>query len=128
LHRESEHPHELDTLEERWEEMVGRLGSESFPDFLRMHWNSREGFARQTELFKVIRSRVSTRELVFGLLRSMDEDIDTYLALTQPDGANRPESWRDQAQKLRMFSVRQPFPMLMAAKRRLTDDQFEVIL
>ncbi|MFM9118591.1 MAG: DUF262 domain-containing protein, partial [Planctomycetota bacterium] len=45
-------------LERQWENMVGRLGSESYPDFLRMHWNSRHPFARQAELFKTIRARI----------------------------------------------------------------------
>jgi hypothetical protein len=41
LDRGSDTDHELRNLEERWEAMVGRLGAESFPDFLRAHWNSR---------------------------------------------------------------------------------------
>jgi hypothetical protein len=119
---------ELEELERRWEAMVGRLGSESFPDFLRMHWNSRQSFARQSELFKVIRSKVQTREAVFTLLREMDEDIDTYLALVQPEGSQWSGEWKNYTQELRMFSVRQPYPMLMAAKRRLTDDEFGRLL
>ncbi len=119
---------ELEELERRWEAMVGRLGSESFPDFLRMHWNSRQSFARQSELFKVIRSKVQTREAVFTLLREMDEDIDTYLALVQPEGSQWSAEWKNYTQELRMFSVRQPYPMLMAAKRRLTDDELGRLL
>lgn len=128
LARDNEGDYELDDMERRWEAMVGRLGSESFPDFLRMHWNSRESFARQSELFKTIRSRINTREKVFLLLRNMDEDIDTYLALTQPEGSQWPPRWRQCAQELRMFSVRQPFPMLMAARRNLQDADFESLL
>ncbi len=128
LHRGNESLHELDELERRWESMVGRLGSESFPDFLRMHWNSRESFARQSELFKTIRGRVNSREKVFELLRSMDEDIDTYLALTQPEGSQWAANWRKYAGELRMFSVRQPFSMLVAAKRGLADAEFETVL
>jgi hypothetical protein len=128
LHRGSQNNHELDELERRWENMVGRLGSESFPDFLRMHWNSRESFARQSELFKIIRSRINTREKVFDLLRAMDEDIDAYLALTQPEGSQWPAVWRKHAGELRMFSVRQPFSMLMAAHRKLPDAEYEGLL
>jgi len=119
---------ELEELERRWEAMVGRLGQESFPDFLRMHWNSRESFARQSELFKTIRSRLQGREAVFKLLREMDEDIDTYLALTQPEGSQWSPAWKHSAQELRMFSVRQPYPMLMAARRRLEEADFESLL
>ena len=128
LHRGNEPLNELDELELLWENMVGRLGSESFPDFLRMHWNSRESFARQSELFKTIRSRISSREKVFTLLRNMDEDIDTYLALTQPEGSQWPPEWRQKAIELRMFNVRQPFSMLMAAKRHLAADEFDTVL
>lgn len=128
LARGNEAAHEMDDLERRWEAMVGRLGSESFPDFLRMHWNSRRSFARQTELFKVIRNHIRNREEVFTLLREMDEDIDTYLALTQPEGSQWPPEWKRSAQELRMFSVRQPYPMLMAAKRTLSDTDFGALL
>lgn len=128
LARSNEALREMEELERRWEAMVGRLGSESFPDFLRMHWNSRQGFARHAELFKVVRAQVQTREAVFSLLRDMDEDVDTYLALTQPEGSQWPTAWRQSAQELRMFSVRQPYPMLMAAKRHLSDAEFGDLL
>jgi hypothetical protein len=128
LARGNEAQHELDDLERRWEGMVGRLGNESLPDFLRMHWNSRETYARQAELFKVIRKRIDNRGAVFALLRAMDEDIDTYLALNQPEGSAWPAEWRASAQELRMFSVRQPFPMLMAAKRKLSNKDFGDLL
>jgi hypothetical protein len=128
LARGNESAHELDELERQWEKMVGRLGQESFPDFLRMHWNSRQSFARQSELFKTIRNRIQSREAVFALLRDMDEDIDAYLALTQPEGSQWPPACKQSAQELRMFSVRQPYPMLMAARRTLGDADFEALL
>jgi hypothetical protein len=128
LARGGESAHELDELERRWESMVGRLGQESFPDFLRMHWNSRHAFARQSELFKTIRASIQSREAVFALLREMDEDIDTYLALTQPEGAQWPPACKQSSAELRMFSVRQPYSMLMAARRKLNDADFEGLL
>lgn len=128
LARDEEDPHEMDEMESRWESMVDRLGGGSLPDFMRMHWNSRQAFARQAGLFKVIRARVNIRKDVFSLLRNMDEDIDTYLALTQPDGSHWLPELREQSQQLRMFNVRQPFPMLMAAKRKLSDNDFKTLL
>jgi hypothetical protein len=128
LDRETEHAHEMQTLEDRWEAMVTRLGSESFPDFLRVHWISRKTFVRQSELFKTIRSRVISRESVFELLRSMEEDMDTYLALTNPEASQWQPELRGQVQKLRMFSVRQPFPLIMAAHRKLSEPDFAILL
>jgi|GEM_PF-4813187 len=58
----------------------------------------------------------------------IDTYLDTYLALTQPEGAQWLPEWKTAAQQLRMFSVRQPYPMLMAAKRVLTDPDFGTLL
>jgi len=128
LHRDNEHPNEMKVLEDRWEAMVSRLGSESFPDFLRTHWISRKTFVRQSELFKTIRAKVSNREAVFELLRGMEEDMDTYLALTNPEASTWTSALKGFAQNLRMFSVRQPFPLLIAAHRKFSASDFESLL
>lgn len=128
LHREGQHEHELKSLDDRWESIVGRLGAESFPDFLRVHWISRRSFVRQTDLFKTIRAQISGRANVFDLLSGMEEDMDTYLALTNPDVSSWPSESKDFARLLRMFSVRQPFPLLMTARRRFTDSDFNTLI
>ena len=58
VHSSGGHEHEIRTLEERWEAIVGKLGSEQVPDFLRVHWNSRNPLTRHSDLFKVIRGSV----------------------------------------------------------------------
>ena len=56
----------------------------------------------------------------------MEEDLDTYLGLTNPD------SWtpalKIHAQHLRMFRVRQPYSLILAAHRTLVSDQFAKVL
>ncbi|MFN8592331.1 MAG: DUF262 domain-containing HNH endonuclease family protein [Thermomicrobiales bacterium] len=128
LDRDPRHPHELESLELRWEALVGRLGAESFPEFLRAHWRSRQSPVRQSELFKTIRSHVSTPEHVFMLMREMEEDLDVYLALTRPENSDWSREWKDLVSSLRLFNVRQPFPLLLLAKRRLDDREFEQVL
>jgi len=128
LHRENQHEHEMKNLEDRWENMVGRLGSESFPDFLRTHWNSRRTFVRQTNLFKTIRGEVTGREQAFQLIREMEEDLDAYLSLTQPESSGWSPKLKSYANDLRMFNVRQPYPLILAAKRRFGSGDFESLL
>lgn len=128
LHKDGRDEQEMKSLEMRWEAMVGRLGSESFPDFLRAHWNSRYSFVRQTELFKTIRGKITTRNAVFDLIRKMDEDVDAYMALTQPESSPWSPALKSFASELRMFGVRQPFPFLMAARRVFDDASFEILL
>ena len=128
LDRGGETDHELRNLEDRWETIVGRLQSENFPDFLRVHWNSRRSFARQADLFKTIRTQVSTAEAVFQLLRNMEEDLDTYLALSSPEPSDWPQEDKQLAGVLKTFRVRQPFPLLLAAKRILDAPDFTGLL
>ena len=120
LHREGQHEHELKTLDDRWEQIVGRLGTENFPDFLRVHWISRRSFVRQADLFKTVRGQIGGRGAVFELLSGMEEDMDTYLALTSPDASAWPTACREHARTLRMFSIRQPFPLILAADANST--------
>ena len=128
LDRGGETDHELRNLEDRWEAIVGRLQSENFPDFLRVHWNSRRSFARQADLFKTIRTQVSTAEAVFQLLRNMEEDLDTYLALSSPEPSDWPQEDKQLAGVLKTFRVRQPFPLLLAAKRIFDAPDFTGLL
>lgn len=128
LHKKNEHSNEMQALEDRWESMVSRLGSESFPDFLRIHWNSRKVFARQSELFKIIRGKITDRAAVFELLRSMEEDMDTYLALTNPESSDWNATLKNYVQQLRLFRVRQPFSFLLAAHRHLSEKDFSDVL
>lgn len=128
LSKEPGHEHELRVAEDRWEAMVGKLGSESFPDFLRVHWNSRHSFVRHTELFKVIRDQIKDKKSAFELLNGMEEDMDIYLALSQQDTAELSEDVKSNIGNLRMFGVRQPFPLLLATKRKLGNAQFPSVL
>ena len=47
----------------------------------------------------------------------MEEDLDTYLALSSPEASDWPQETKGFASTLRTFNVRQPLPLLLAAKR-----------
>lgn len=132
IHKEnnqSEHSFELTQLENHWNKIVERLGSESFPDFLRVFWNGRYSFVRQNELFKKIRDKITTRSEVFALIKEIDENIDLYLSLNNPSVAT---DWsikaRQYAETLKLFNVKQPYVLLMSAYRNYPASDFEKIL
>lgn len=128
LDRGGETDHELRNLEDRWESIVGRLQSENFPDFLRVHWNSRHNFSRQADLFKSIRVQVRDSAAVFALLRDMEEDLDAYLALSSPEASDWSNDDKKLAGVLKTFRVRQPYPLLLAARRSLDVADFTGLL
>lgn len=129
IHKETNHldnNHELNGLERHWNKIVERLGSESFPDFLRVFWNSKYSFVRQNELFKKIRDKITNRREVFSLIREIDENIDLYLSLNNPSTAtNWSLNARKYAETLKMFNVKQPYALLMSAYRNFKAEDFE---
>lgn len=120
--------HEMKVLEDRWEAMDSSLGSENFPDFLLVHWISRHTFVRQSELFRTMRSNVTSREGVYELLQGMEEDMNSYLALTQVESSQWPVDLKEYILDLHWLRVRQPFPLLVAAHRMLSASDFERVL
>jgi len=128
LYGDKDHLHEMKALEDRWEAMVVCLGRDNFPDFLLVYWISRHNFVRQPELFKTIRARVTNREEVFELLQGMEEDMDTYLALTQVESSQWPADLKEYIRDLNLLRVRQPFPLLLAAHRMFSASDFECVL
>lgn len=112
------HEAEINALEDRWESVVGLLGSERFPEFLRVFWNSRNRLVRKTDLFKTLRREVSDRSRVFQLIRDMDRAARVYSALRRPEDGSWTAAERASLAQLQMFNVRQPLALLLAAFER----------
>jgi hypothetical protein len=112
------HEQEIKALEELWEQIVGLLGSESFPEFLRIYWNSRYKLVRKSDLFKTIRRQIITREQAFSLVREMDLTADIYAALGDAQDERWEKEEKEALRQLHMFNVRQPLGMLLSSYQR----------
>ena len=119
--RDGAHESEITALEDRWEGIIGLLGSESFPEFLRTFWNSRNPLVRKTELFKTIRATVGGRAAAFDLVRDLDRHARVYAQLRNPEEGSWEVAERDSLQQLGLFGVRQPFAVLLAAFDRFAE-------
>ncbi|MFH1135187.1 MAG: DUF262 domain-containing HNH endonuclease family protein [Pseudomonadota bacterium] len=128
VHDAGGHEHEIRALEERWEAVAGRLGSESVPDFLRVFWNSRNPLTRHSELFKTMRATIKSKADVFSLLRDLDRDADIYAALGDSNDSIWNAEQRKHVAELAMFNIRQPYALLLAARRALSDSDFTRVL
>ena len=120
--RSGAHESDIRSLESRWEGIVGLLGSEGFPEFLRVFWNSRNRLVRKADLFKTIRGEIRDRADAFGLIRDMDRNARIYAALRSPEDVSWSKEERDSLSQLHMFNVRQPLALLLAAFERMSDD------
>lgn len=120
------HNTELKSLEETWEKIVEELGSESFPEFLRIYWNSKNKLVRKSDLFKTIRKKITTKEHAFSLIRSLDSSSLIYAALRNPNDEFWTLDEKSCLAELQMFNVRQPLAMLMASFARLGEQDREI--
>lgn len=116
--RQELHSTELKAVEDRWARIVGLLGSESFPDFLRVFWNSRNRLARKLELFKAVSRSIATKEAAFQLLRDLDQSAAVYAALRDPQDPIWNKEERQALDELQLFGVQQPLAMLLACHAR----------
>ncbi|MGK7943712.1 MAG: DUF262 domain-containing protein [Microcystaceae cyanobacterium] len=112
------HETELKALEERWERIVELLGSESFPEFLRVYWNSRHKLVRKSDLFKTIRHQITNREQAFKLVRDLDLAGDIYAALQDTQDQRWEKAEKEALRQLQIFNIRQPLSILMSSYQR----------
>ncbi len=112
---------QIKNLEGRWEKIIQILGKESFPEFLRIFWNSRNKLVRKSELFKVIRKNIKNKQQAFELVRQIEIAADAYAALRDSSD----ERWQNDSQyleHLQMYSVRQPLSVLLACYEKFFDN------
>ncbi|ACK67446.1 protein of unknown function DUF262 [Rippkaea orientalis PCC 8801] len=117
------HENELKALEDTWERIVGLLGSESFPEFLRVFWNSRHKLVRKSDLFKTIRRNINKREKAFTLVRDLDYCAAIYTALRDPQDTIWNPQEKQALRQLQMFNVRQPLGILMSCYQQFFEAQ-----
>lgn len=109
---------QIEPLLMQWGKIAARVGSRSFPDFLRHHLNSRRTYIRQKQLFKAIKRDVVDLQQVFQLLDDLEGDAVWFEGLNDPGS----ELWLDyegakeHVRVLNLFKVSQFTPLVLAAK------------
>lgn len=126
----STYPDRIRTLEDKWSALTKNIQAEKLPDFIRYYWNSRNKTVRANDLFKAIRLSIKTDKEVFALINDMQNYSDIYMALRNAHD----ELWHDypniskNIELLNIFSMRQPYSLLMAAYKVFDIKMFEKIL
>ena len=121
---------DLEVIEKKWEIIVGKIGNDRLPDYLRVYWNSRHGLTRHAELFKAIKGNIRNMREAYDLLFALEEEADLFAALRNPEDAlwkgNRQQ--QQHIRELRIFGVIQPFSLLLATRRRCDNETFTRVL
>lgn len=128
VHSQGGDEHELREIEDQWERLVGVIANESLPDFLRAYWNSKNRFVRHAELFKRVRAQITGKKDVFGLIRDVERNANVYAALPHPGDHLWSNDQSVYINFLRMFNVRQLYPLLLAGYQKFQPDDFTSLL
>lgn len=128
VHSQGGDEHDLREIEDQWERLVEVIGNESLPDFLRAYWNSKNRFVRHAELFKRVRDRITGKKDVFELIRDVELYAQVYAALPHPEDSLWNNGQSEYIRYLRMFNVRQLYPLLLAGYQQLVSDDFARLL
>ena len=123
------HSSRIDTLERKWSKLTDNIKAEKLPEFLRYYWNMQHKTIRANAVYKTIRQEIKEDKQVFLLLDDLISYSDIYMALTDEND----EIWTDPEVKdyvalLNLFRLKQPFSLLMAAKKSLPDNEFKRVL
>lgn len=123
-------PSDLRIAKDIWKRIATSIGIDRFPVFLRHFWISRKPLVRQEQLFKTIRNEIKKNQQVFNLLNDLDNYSDLYLALQDPYNI----LWQGEREKikrireLKLFGVKQQLPLLMVAKEKFVDQEYNKLL
>ena len=126
---ETTHSSRIETLERKWSLLTDNIKAEKLPEFLRYYWNMQHKTIRANAVYKTIRQEIKEDKQVFLLLDDLISFSDIYMALTDEND----EMWTDSEVKenialLNLFRLKQPFSLLMAAKKYLVANDFKRVL
>ncbi|WP_367971481.1 DUF262 domain-containing protein [Vibrio scophthalmi] len=121
LSKDNPHDCVLEDLESSWEHINGLLSSESFPELLRIFWNSKNKLVRKKDLFKTIQKAIDTQAKAFQLVKDLEYNAEIYANLRDPNSTIWDTLEKDALSQLIMFGVKQPMAMLMSSYRKFFD-------
>lgn len=119
---------DLRRVHSKWKNIADVSGLRDLPDFLRCFLNGRKKMVRKENLFKVLKTEYTTPKEVFTFLNELDGNVQIYAALKNPNDELWNRKQKYYIDKLRLFQVRQPRPLLMVAYKKLNEQEFLKLL
>jgi len=126
----SSHSSRINSLDNLWEKLTSIIQTKKLPDFIRYYWNCSHKSVRSAELFKVVKNEIKTDKEVFAMVNDMIKYADIFMALQDPND----ETWKNDSsvandiRLLKLFGLKQPLSMLMAAFEKKSFKEFAKLL
>jgi hypothetical protein len=121
---------QVNDLDEDWLNILTQLREKNFSDFIRHHHNIQNHENSKRNLFKSLKQIADTPQSASQYLKSLTEYAPVYASLLNPHD----EWWKKQnnahqkisyyLQGLKLFTINQPFPVLMVACQKFSHEEF----
>lgn len=124
--------HDLDDLDIDWAVIVSQLGSVSFTEFVRHHYNAEYKLTTKNNLFKQIRLKITTAEQAVQYIRSLKYFAPIYYSLlnAHDDWWNEQEDFENYKRSikyldgLKLFGIKQPLSVFLSAFDKFNASEF----
>jgi hypothetical protein len=123
---------EIDTVQQKWVEAVTVLSEyqseKEFVTFLRHLWSSLHGATRERDLYRDIKSKVSSKADAVKFSETLRESAKLYGAIISPDAdfwKGYGDKTKEQLRILERFSLQQNRPLLLAVLQHFTKGEIE---
>jgi uncharacterized protein with ParB-like and HNH nuclease domain len=115
--------------EKKWHRINDVLGKTDVTTYLRHFWNARYyPGERKSTLFKTIKSAIKSQADAIQLLNDLDNSVNIYVALESPQSEIWTAEQSKMVEELNILEVSQCYPLLMTAKIKWTENQFNKLL
>jgi uncharacterized protein with ParB-like and HNH nuclease domain len=117
---------QMNILEEKWNNLINKIGLDEFPKFLRYYINSKQKLVRKENLFKSLKTDITSSQDAINLLDELEKKEILYNALKTPYD----NFWNNHTNKdliikslseLKLFGATQQIPLLFAIYDNLID-------
>lgn len=113
-------------LKNIWNNILKSIPYKDFTYFLRYFWISKNKLITEKELFKTIKRTITEQTDVFVLANDLEAHAELFASLQNPND----DMWKGYNEiklalsELQLYNIRQPFPLLLSAKRTLSMEDF----
>ena len=124
-------PSRLIDAKRKWDFILDSLRSSDIKRYVRHYWLSKEGKVRERELYRKISTNIRGEKDAYAFLTDLSESSEIYGALEDPYSSywsGYDAELRDDLIRLKMYNVVQCYPVLLAAKDKMSDRKFKQIL
>ncbi len=122
----------LEGLENTWEAIGSNIGNAYYTDYILCQWNSTHKIARKGNLFTSIRKEIKDKQSARNYLDGIYKNSEVYEAITNPGsdyfkGEDQYQSIKQSLEFLKLFSIKQPFSLLMISYQKYPDNFHKIL-